>query len=189
MPSVLSEYQKMLRGELYQAYDRELVAMRKAARALTRQFNDSAEDEIERRGDLIRRLFGRVGPKFEIEPPFRCDYGRHIYAEDRLYMNFGCVILDCAEVHIGRDAFFAPNVHIYAAHHPIDAATRCAGLELASPVRIGHRVWIGGGAIVCPGTTIGDDCVIGAGSVVTRDIPAGVVAAGNPCRVIRSARA
>lgn len=179
-------YHKMLAGQPYLAYDPQLVELRRAARRLTRLFNQTTEEEEPRRRELLQQLFGRLGSQFEVEPPFHCDYGRHIFADDRLYMNFGCVILDCAEVHIGREAFLAPGVHIYTAHHPIDPDERGSGLELASPVRIGNRCWIGGSAIICPGVTIGDDCVVGAGSVVTRDIPPGVVAAGNPCRVIRS---
>ena len=120
-----------------------------------------------------------------IEPPFHCDYGSNIYAGDRMYMNFGCVILDCAEVRIGADLQAGPYVQIYTAHHPLDAAQRTAGPELASPITIGNRVWLGGGAIICPGVTIGDDTTIGAGSVVVSDIPARVLAVGNPCRVVR----
>lgn len=180
-----TQHHLMLAGDLYNASDAELVAMRRNARRLTRLFNESKEEEVERRRSLITELFGAVGPKFEIEPPFRCDYGVNIHAGDNLYMNFGCVLLDCAPIRIGRNALFAPNVHLYAATHPVDPRVRATGLELARPITIGDDVWLGGGVIVCPGVTIGDGSVIGAGSVVTKDIPAGVVAAGNPCRVIR----
>jgi maltose O-acetyltransferase len=119
------------------------------------------------------------------------DYGFNIHVGEGFYANFGCVILDCAEVRIGDGVLLGPGVHIYAAHHPLEAAQRTrddftVGPELASPVTIGNRVWIGGGAILCPGVSIGDDTVIGAGSIVVKDIPSGVVAAGNPCRVIRN---
>jgi maltose O-acetyltransferase len=181
-----TELQKMLAGELYIAADPELTALRKRARRLTRDYNQTTEDEETRRRSLLQELFGRVGPRVEIEPPFRCDYGRNIFAGDGLYLNFGCVILDCAEVHLGESVFCGPNVQIYAAHHPIDPELRAAGPELATPVRIGDRVWIGGGAILCPGVTIGANSVIGAGSVVVRDIPPNVVAVGNPCRVVRA---
>jgi maltose O-acetyltransferase len=165
--------------------DPELVDMRRRARELTRLFNRTTETQLARRRELLVRLFGRIGPHMEVEPPFYCDYGCNIHAGDNLYVNFGCVILDCNEVHIGRNVFFGPYVQVYAAHHPLEPEVRNNGLELASPVRIGNDVWLGGGVIVCPGVTIGDGVTIGAGSVVTKDIPANVIAAGNPCRVIR----
>ena len=120
-----------------------------------------------------------------IEPPFFCDYGTNIELGDKVFFNFNCVILDVAKVTIGSNVMFGPAVQIYTATHPMDAEERRSGLEFAKPVRIGNDVWLGGGVIVCPGVTIGDAAVIGAGSVVVRDIPAGVFAAGNPCRVIR----
>ena len=181
-----SEKEKMLAGELYLAADPELAAERRRARRLTRLYNNSTEDEVDQRVQLLKELFGAVGPRVEIEPPFRCDYGSHIYAGDGLFINFGCVILDCGPVKIGRECMFGPDVHIYAASHPIDPAARCAGPEYGSFVTIGDRVWLGGGVKICPGVTIGDSAVIGAGSVVTKDIPPRVVAAGNPCRVIRA---
>lgn len=181
-----TELENMLAGELYRANDPELTAMRLAARRLTRQYNATIETETQRRVELLRELFGKVGPKVEIEPPFYCDYGRHIFAEDGLYMNFGCVVLDCNEVHIGRSVMFGPYVQVLTAYHPLDAAQRTSGPELAAPIRIGHRVWIGGGAIICPRVTIGDDSVVGAGSVVVKDVPPRVVVAGNPARVIRT---
>jgi maltose O-acetyltransferase len=117
-------------------------------------------------------------------PPFHCDYGCNIYADESLYMNYGCVILDCNKVEIGKNVLFAPYVQIYTAYHPTDPKLRLLG-ELASPVKIGNNVWIGGGAIICPGVTIGDNTTIGAGSVVVKDIPNDVVAVGNPCKIIR----
>ncbi|RMG68299.1 MAG: sugar O-acetyltransferase [Bacteroidetes bacterium] len=181
----MTEREKMLAGELYVAADPELVAMRRQARDLIFSFNRTAPGEIEQREGLLRQLFGKIGPQFEIEPPFHCDYGCHIYAGDQFFMNFNCVILDVNTVHIGDQVMFGPNVQIYTASHPLEAAERAKGPELGFPVRIGNRVWIGGGAIICPGVTIGDDTTIGAGAVVTRDIPAGVFAAGNPCRVVK----
>jgi maltose O-acetyltransferase len=181
----MSELQKMLAGDLYLASDPELVAMRKRARKLVRVFNQSTEDETNERTAILRELFGKAGPRIVIEPPFYCDYGNHIFAGNDLFLNFGCVILDCAEVHLGESVMCGPNVQIYTATHPLDAKLRASGPELAKPIRIGNRVWIGGASIICPGVTIGDDTVIGAGSVVTQDIPANVFAAGNPCRVIR----
>ena len=175
----------MLAGQLYLPSDPELVAMRRRARQLTQLYNTTQYGD-ERRVSILKKLLGGGGASARIEPPFHCDYGSNIDAGDGLYMNFGCVVLDCAEVHIGADLQCGPYVQIYTAHHPLDAATRTAGGELASPITIGNRVWIGGGAIICPGVTIGDDTTIGAGSVVTRDMPAGVLAVGNPCRVVRT---
>jgi maltose O-acetyltransferase len=181
-----SEREKMLAGELYFASDPELVQLRRRARRLTRLYNDTGPDEAARRGELLRELFGAIGEHPDIEPDFRCDYGGQIFAGARFFANFGCVILDCARVDIGDSVLLGPSVHIYTATHPLDASLRASGAELAKPVRIGSRVWIGGGAIVLPGVTIGDDAVIGAGSVVTRDVPACCVAVGNPCRVVRT---
>ncbi len=182
-----SEREKMLAGELYRPNDPELSAMRLKARNLTWRFNRSRPDEPELRNKLVRDLFGSIGNTFEIEPSFKCDYGCHIHAGDELFINFDCVILDVCEVRIGSQVMFAPGVHVYTATHPLDAETRHSGVELGKPVSIGNRVWIGGGSLILPGVTIGDETVIGAGSVVTKSIPSGVVAAGNPCRVLRDA--
>src|SRR4051794_14323555 len=182
----MTERERMLAGQLYDASDPELTALRKRARALARAYNASTEEQPEERERVLRALFGRLGARPEIEPPFYCDYGAHIFAGDRLYMNFGCVVLDVHEVHLGDNVFAGPRVQILTATHPLDARERIQGPELGQPVRIGHNVWLGGGAIVCPGVSIGDDTTIGAGSVVVRDIPAGVLAAGNPARVLRT---
>jgi maltose O-acetyltransferase len=180
-----TEKQKMLAGELYLGSDPELVAERQRARRLSRLYNQTTEEEPERRREILQELFGALGPGAVIEPPFYCDYGSHITAGSAFYMNFGCVILDCCPVRIGDNVMLGPAVQIYAAYHPVDPAVRLAGPELAAPVVIGSNVWIGGAAIICPGVTIGDNTTIGAGSVVVKDIPANVVAAGNPCRVLR----
>ena len=180
-----TQRQKMMAGELYEAHDPELVALRARARQITRAYNNTTEAERDVRRALLNRLLGRMAPKMEIEPPFRCDYGTNIFLGDGFYANFGVVMLDCAEIRIGDNVLLAPNVQIYTAHHPIDPEVRLTGRELASPVTIGNNVWIGGGALVLPGVSIGDNTIIGAGSVVTRDVPANVVAAGNPCRVLR----
>ena len=180
-----TEKQKMLAGELYCAADAELVAARQRARRLTRLYNGTTEQQIETRSQIIVELFGATGPTVEIEPPFYCDYGSNIYVGDGFYMNFGCVILDCHTVHIGEKVLCGPSVQIYTATHPTNPEIRLSGLELAAPVQIGNNVWIGGGAIICPGVTIGDHATIAAGSVVVKDIPARVVAGGNPCRIIK----
>ncbi len=180
-----TEKQRMLSGELYRADDQELAAERRQTRRILADYNRTSPDEAEKRLHLLRELLGAVGGKVEIEPPFYCDYGYNIFAGENLYMNFGCVVLDCAPVRIGSNVMFGPTVQIYTATHPVEPEIRRSGRELAYPITIGSDVWIGGGAIICPGVTIGDNTTIGAGSVVTRSIPAGVVAAGNPCRVIR----
>jgi maltose O-acetyltransferase len=181
-----SEYRKMLAGELYLGTDPTLVAARRRARRLFQQYNQTTADELERRVVLIRELFGSVAGRFEIELPFHCDYGRHISVGDNLFVNFGCVMLDCNRITIGKNAFFGPGVHLYTSFHPLDRDIRATAKELAAPITIGDDVWLGGGTIVCPGVTIGDGVVVGAGSVVVKDLPANVLAVGNPCRIIRS---
>ena len=180
-----TEKQKMLAGELYDPSNAELTAARRRARDLFRQFNNSPAQDAALRERVMRELLGACGENLLIEPPFFCDYGTNIYAGDNVYFNFDCVVLDVAEVHIGNNVMCAPKVQIYTASHPLDFALRRKGLETAAPIEIGDDVWIGGGAILCPGVTIGARSVIGAGSVVTKNIPAGVLAVGNPCRVLR----
>ncbi len=184
-----TEKQKMLAGELYLASDPELSAEHKRACHLLHTYNQTTEAEQATRHEILRSLLGEVGEKPQIVPPFHCDYGSHIILGDRFYMNYGGVILDCNTVHIGNDVLCAPYVQIYTAYHPTDPTVRLTGRELAAPIRIGNNVWLGGGAIICPGVTIGDNTTIGAGSVVVSDMPANVVAVGNPCRVMRSASA
>lgn len=180
-----TEREKMLRGELYDASDPQLVQERRRARRLLKQFNESAPDEQARRQALLAELLGVVGEGVTIEPPFHCDYGSHIQLGQGVFLNFNCIILDCNVVRIGDRTQLGPAVQIYAATHPLAAAERIKGPELGYPITIGRNVWIGGGAIIGPGVTIGDNTTIGAGSVVVKDIPANVFAAGNPCRVIR----
>ena len=181
-----TEKQKMLAGELYLANDFELAADSKRASGLLRKYNSTTVEEAELRLQILKELFGKVAAKIQIIPPFHCDYGSNIYVGNEFYMNYGCVILDCNTVHIGDNVKCAPYVQIYTAHHPTDPQIRQTKKELASPINIGNNVWIGGGAIVCPGVSIGDNTTIGAGSVVVKDIPANVIAVGNPCKVIRS---
>ncbi|NJM71675.1 MAG: sugar O-acetyltransferase [Scytonema sp. RU_4_4] len=180
-----TEKQKMLAGKLYLSSDFELMTERNFALRLLKIYNSTTEEQQEQRTQILHKLFGKVGQNINIMPPFHCDYGKNIYAGDGLFMNFGCIILDCNTVHIGDNVLCAPYVQIYTAYHPIDPEIRLSGRELADPIRIGNNVWIGGGAIICPGVTIGDNTTIGAGSVVVKDVPANVVAVGNPCRVIR----
>jgi maltose O-acetyltransferase len=177
-----SEKEKMLAGELYDALDPQLARERTRCRDLCRLLNDSREHE---RQHILSELFGAAADVF-IQPPFHCDYGTNIKLGGKVYFNFNCVILDVMPVVIGDNTLIGPAVQIYTATHPLDAVERRGGLESAKPIMIGADVWIGGGAIICPGVTIGDRSVIGAGSVVTKSIPADVIAAGNPCRVLRA---
>lgn len=182
----MSQREKMLKGELYLASDPELKELRNRGRLLWQKFNMTLPTQEEERHQILQKLLGKFGANVWIEPPFYCDYGEQIELEDGVYINMNCVFLDPTFIRIGSQTLIGPNVQLYTAFHPIDAETRVSGPELASPISIGKRVWIGGGVIVLPGINIGDNSTIGAGSVVTHDIPAGVVAAGNPCRVIRS---
>ena len=178
-----SEKDKMLAGELYRASDPELVDERRRCRALLLAFN--AEPDEEQRLNLLHELLGHVGTDAFVQPPFACDYGSNISIGENAFVNFNCVILDCATVTIGDRTQIGPGVQLLAADHPRDAETRHDLLELARPISIGANVWIGGAAIVLPGVSVGDDSIVGAGSVVTRDVPSGVLAFGNPCRVVR----
>ncbi|EEF59288.1 sugar O-acetyltransferase [Pedosphaera parvula] len=180
-----SELQKMLDGELYVANDPQLIEMRLQARELFTRYNQMRYADKAGRQELLAELFGEVGESTDIQAPFYCDYGCHIFAGPNLFMNFGCVVLDCARVTLGRNVSMGPNVQIYTAYHPLNAAERIKGPELAAPIWIGDNVWIGGSSIICPGVKIGENTTIGAGSVVTKDMPANVFVAGNPCRVIR----
>lgn len=180
-----TEKEKMLRGELYDASDPQLVQERLRARELLKALNDSRADEHDKRQALLGELLGAMGEAVHVESPFYCDYGSNILIGNRVFLNFNCIILDCNVVRIGDNAQIGPAVQIYAATHPLEAAERIKGPELGYPITIGDNVWIGGGAIIGPGVTIGDNTTIGAGSVVLRDVPADVFAAGNPCRVIR----
>ena len=180
-----TEREKMLSGELYDPLDAQLSAERCRARLLLAALNATRDDAEEERARIIRELIPDAGPGFWLQPPFYCDYGSNITLGEKVFFNFNCVILDVAPVRIGSYVLFGPCVQVYAPTLPISASQRRTGLELGKPIDIGDDVWIGGGAIVCPGVRIGAASIIAAGSVVTRDIPPRVIAAGNPCRVIR----
>lgn len=180
-----TERSKMLAGELYNPLDPDLLAAREQARDLLLTLNGSRESARVERVELMRKLLGSVGENTWIQPPFFCDYGFNIHLGKQVFFNFNCVVLDVCEVRIGDFCLFGPAVQIYTAMHPMNADLR-RKQEFAKPVTIGSDVWVGGGAIICPGVIVGSRSVIGAGSVVTRDIPEGVFAAGNPCRVIRA---
>jgi maltose O-acetyltransferase len=176
-----SEKEKMLAGELY---DPELTVARERARDLCQALNAAREAEQEARRRILRELLGAGGDSVWMQPPFFCDYGFNIRLGERVFFNFNCVVLDVCPVTVGDCTLFGPAVQIYTATHPMNAELR-RKQEFGKPIQIGSDVWIGGGAILCPGVKIGSRSVIGAGSVVTRDIPEGVFAAGNPCRVVR----
>lgn len=179
----LSEKQKMLTGQLYRASCAELQAEQIANKHWMQRYNGSADQLNEQRHELLTAHFARVGADVVIRPPFYCDYGYNIDLGARVFMNFNCVILDVCPVSIGDDCQIGPAVQIYTADHPRDPELRRSGLESGKPVKIGRNVWIGGAAIILPGVTVGDNAVIGAGSVVTRDVPAGATVVGNPARV------
>ena len=181
-----SEKEKMLNGELYNSFDAQLTEERTKARLLISRLNNSNENLPEERLAIIKALIPNAGQDLYIQPPFFCDYGTNIFIGERVYFNFNCVILDVMRVTIGDDTIFGPYVQIYTATHPVNWKERALGLEFAKTIDIGRNVWVGGNTVICPGVTIGDRTIIGAGSVVTKNIPADCIAAGNPCRIIRS---
>lgn len=181
-----SEKDKMLAGKIYDAnYDQELIDARADAKELCYDFNHARPKEEVKRQDIIRQLLGKTGNQFEITGPFYCDYGFNIEIGENFYANHNLVILDGAKVTFGDNVFVAPDCGFYTAGHPLDADRRNKGLEYAKPITVGNNVWFGGGVKVMPGVTIGDGAVIGGGSVVTKDIPANMIAVGNPCKPIR----
>ncbi|MFJ3460043.1 sugar O-acetyltransferase [Achromobacter spanius] len=178
-----TQKQRMLAGELYTAADDEIQADQLAASAWMKRYNALLGEPPEQWHALLRERLASVGEGALIRPPFHCDYGYNISLGANVFMNFNCVILDVVQVTIGEGTQIGPAVQIYTADHPHDAEQRRAMLEFGRPVHIGKQVWIGGGAIILPGVTVGDDAIIGAGSVVTRDVPAGAKVVGNPARV------
>lgn len=183
----MTEKEKRDRGEIYNPnYDEELRREIVKAQDLCFEYNNLRPSKLEEREALIRKIIGKVGRNCLIEQPFMCDYGYNIEVGDNFYANHNLIVLDAAKVTIGDNVFIAPNCSIYTAYHPTEVEERNKGLEYASPVKIGDNVWIGGNVIIFPGVTIGDNCTIGAGSIVTKDIPTNSIAYGNPCRVART---
>jgi maltose O-acetyltransferase len=176
---------RMLRGELYQASDPELVAERLACQDLLERFNGLSTRAIDEHREILGSLLGGFGPGSEIMSPFLCDYGYQIRMGVRSFVNYGAIMLDVASITIGDEVQIATSVQLLTATHPLEAATRRAGWESGEPITIDDGAWLGSGVIVCPGVHIGKNAVVGAGSVVTKDIPPNVLAVGNPCRVIR----
>ena len=179
-----TERDKMLAGELYDALDPDLVRERDRARDLCQTLNATRESDREIRRQILLQIFGKGGDTVWMQPPFYCDYGSNIELGERVFFNFNCVVLDVCPIKIGDFTLFGPSVQILTPVHPLEAGLR-RKQEYGKPIEIGSDVWVGGGALILPGVRIGSKTVIGAGSVVTRDLPEGVFAAGNPCRVIR----
>lgn len=182
----MTEWEKMQQGLVYNDFDRDLFDRRVEAKKLFREYNRTSDDEVDKRLSLMRRLFKSVGENVWIEPDFRCEFGKNITIGDDVYINFGCVVLDCGQVSIGSNTLIGPNIGLFSGNHATDAQERAEGGLIPNPITIGSRVWLCGNVTVVPGVTIGNDTIIGAGSVVTHDIPSGVIAAGNPCRVLRT---
>lgn len=181
----MNEWEKMQNGLIYNDFDEDLFQRRVVAKRLFRNYNKTDDEEVEKRQTIMSELFKKVGKSVWIEPDFRCEFGKNITIEDDVYINFGCVILDCAEVTIGKNTLLGPNIGIYAVNHVTDAEERINGGCYGKPVHIGKNVWLGGDVKILAGVSIGDNTIIGAGSIVTKDIPANVIAVGNPCKVIR----
>jgi len=182
----MTEKEKMLAGMMYNGWaDEELSKDLIKCKDICFEYNSLIPSNTEKRKEIIRKLFAKTGENFWISTPFCCDYGYNIEIGENFYTNHNCIILDVAKVTFGDNVFIAPNCGFYTAGHPIDAEIRSSGLEFGLPITVGNNVWIGGGVSVLPGVSIGDNTVIGAGSVVTKDIPGSVVAVGNPCRVLR----
>ncbi len=180
-----TEKEKMIAGRPYKASDPQLSRERQIAKERLFEFNSVPPGQIERRNELLRQMLGRTGKSFLIEPLFHCDYGYNIEIGENFYSNVNLVILDCARVIIGDNVLIGPNVSIFTAGHPLHFTQRNEGYEYALPVRIGNNIWIGGQVVINPGITIGDNSVVGSGSVVTKDIPKNTVTFGNPCKVQR----
>jgi maltose O-acetyltransferase len=179
------EWERMVTGELYNPLDPDLIGRRTRARDLCQRLNATSESRQDERRALLVSLIGSGGDSVWMQPPFYCDYGSNIHLGERVFFNFNCVVLDVCPVRIGAYSLFGPGVQILTPMHPFNAARRREE-EFGKPVEIGDDVWVGGGAIILPGVRIGSQAVIGAGSVVTRDVPEQTFAAGNPCRVIRN---
>jgi maltose O-acetyltransferase len=177
--------ERMLRGDLYIANDPELLEDFQRAHKLIERFNGTSATKADEGRRLLEELLGRFGTDSQIRAPFQCDYGYLTEVGERTFINYGAAILDCAKVSIGDEVQIATNVQLLTATHPLDAATRRAAWESAEPITVEDGAWLGGGVIVCPGVTIGENTVVGAGSVVVEDLPAGVLAVGNPARPIR----
>ena len=182
----MSEWEKLQAGMVYNDFDSDLFMRRVEAKKLFREYNRTGDDDTALRRKLMEQLFKHVGTEVWIEPDFRCEFGKNIVIGNNVYINFGCIILDCAEVTIGDNVLLGPNIGIYAANHSLDAEERINGGCCGKPVHVGNNVSLAGDVKILPGVSVGDNTIIGTGSIVTKDIPAGVIAVGNPCRVLRA---
>lgn len=181
----MNEWERLQKGLVYNDFDEDLFRRRVEAKKLFRAYNKTEDEEIPLRNQIMQQLFKSVGKNVWIEPDFKCEFGKNITIEDDVYINFGCVILDCAEVTIGAHTLLGPNIGLYPVNHSTDAQERMHGGCYGKPIHIGKNVWLGGDVKVLAGVSIGDNTIIGTGSIVTKDIPANVVAVGNPCRIIK----
>ena len=182
-----SEREKMLAGEIYDPGDPELCELRSKAQRFMRSYNQTIVDDGPVRDALLKSHIGAVGESCAIRSPVYIDYGANIYVGDRVFLNYGCVLLDVCTIHIGSGTQIGPAVQIVTADHPRDPEDRAEGLEMGKPISIGENVWIGSQAVILPGITIGDDAIVGAGSIVTRDVAPGMTVVGNPARTVPSA--
>lgn len=181
----MTEWERMQKGLVYNDFDQDLFNKRVEAKKLFKAYNKTEDEEVDLRNKIMKQLFKNVGENVWIEPDFRCEFGKNITIGDNVYINFGCIILDCSEVTIGSHTLLGPNIGLYAANHSTDATERINGGCYGKPIHIGNNVWLGGDVKVLQGVTIEDNTIIGAGSIVTKDIPDNVIAVGNSCKVIR----
>lgn len=181
----ITEWERLQHGLIYNDFDEDLFNRRVEAKKLFKAYNKTDDEEVELRNQIMKKLFKSVGKNVWIEPDFRCEFGKNITIEDDVYINFGCIILDCAEVTIGSHTLLGPNIGLYPVNHSTDATERINGGCYGKPIRIGKNVWLGGDVKILAGVSIGDNTIIGTGSIVTKDIPSNVIAVGNPCKVIR----
>lgn len=181
----MDDYKLMKMGELYKFGSEEITKKYISCKKLLTAFNKTKFEDYKKREKIAKKMLGKLGENSTINKPFYCDYGKHIFIGDNFYCNFDCTMLDVCDIKIGNNVFLAPKVSIFTAGHPIDSKVRGEGLEFGKEIKIGNDVWIGGNSVILPGVTIGDNVVIGAGSVVNKDIPSNCIAVGNPCRVKR----
>lgn len=182
----MNEWERLQSGLIYNDFDQDLFNRRVIAKKLFKTYNKTEDDEIELRNELMQKLFKKVGKNVWIEPDFKCEFGKNITIRDDVYINFGCVILDCAEVTIESHTLLGPNIGLYAVNHNTNVEERIHGGCYGKPIHIGKNVWLGGDVKILAGVSIGDNTIIGTGSIVTKDIPSNVIAVGNPCKVLRT---
>ena len=181
----MSEFEKMVNGEFYDSFNGELVEKRRQARLLTYEFNNTSIDELSKRTEILKKLFGKTGNRIHIEPTFNCDYGCNIFVGENFYMNYNCAFLDVCKITIGDNCFIAPQVGIYTATHPTNPIER-RNREYGKPITIGNDCWIGGHATINPGVTLGNNVVVASGSVVTKSFGDNVIIGGNPARILKT---